>query len=98
MIDDKEYNTKDLLVLAGLGPTENGQTFLTITSHHAKAEKVQNALRNLSLFLGRVTVTAEQLNIFDRVRFIALYTFRKMVGLLKLNPVCLLPQFDSEGF
>jgi len=23
MIDDKEYNTKDLLVLAGLGPTEN---------------------------------------------------------------------------
>ena len=75
--------------------THGGQTFLTITSHHAKAEKIENALRNLSLFLGRVKVTAKQLNISDRVRFIALYAFRKMLGPLKLKPACLIPQFDN---
>lgn len=74
--------------------SSGGQTFLTITNTHAKAEKVENALRNLSRFLEQIRNTAEQLNISDRVKFIALHAFRKLIGPLRLKPVNLLPQFD----
>jgi hypothetical protein len=75
--------------------SHGGQTFLTITNHHAKAEKVRIVLRNLSQFLGRFKVIAEQLNISDRVRLIALYAFRKLISQLNLKPVCLIPKFDT---
>lgn len=72
--------------------THSGQTFLTITAHHAKAEKIQRALRKLSLFLRQIRTAAEQLNIADRIKLIALYAFRKLVGTSGANPVSLLPQ------
>jgi hypothetical protein len=72
--------------------THGGQTFLAITSHHAKAEKIQGALQNLSRFLGKIKCTEEQLNIADRVKLIAIHAFRKLVGTLKTNPRELLPQ------
>lgn len=72
--------------------THGGQTFLTITTHHAKAEKIQRALRKLSLFLRQIKTAAEQLNITDRIKFIAQYAFRKLVGTSGANPVSLLPQ------
>ena len=75
--------------------SSGGQTFLTITNHHAKAEKVEGALRKLSQFLSKVKVAAEQLNISERVRFIALYAFRKIIGPLRTKPVRLIPEFDS---
>jgi len=71
--------------------THSGQTFLTITTHHAKAEKIQRALRKLSLFLREIRTAAEQLNIADRIKFIALYAFRKLVGTSGANPLSLLP-------
>lgn len=72
--------------------THGGQTFLTITSHHAKADKIQCALRNLSRFLGQVKIAAEQLSISDRIKFIARYAFRKLIGSVGGNPVNLLYQ------
>jgi hypothetical protein len=72
--------------------THGGQTFLTITSHHAKAEKIQGALRNLTRFLGQVKIAAEQLNISDRMKLIASHAFRKLIGPLNSNPEKLLAQ------
>jgi len=72
--------------------SHGGQTFLTITNQHAKAAKVESALRNLSRFLGHVKVTAEQLNLSERVRFIALYAFRKLIGPLRIKPAWILPK------
>ncbi len=72
--------------------THGGQTFLTITTHHAKAKKIQRALRKLSLFLQQIRTAAEQLNIADRIKLIAQYAFRKLVGTSSAHPVCLLPQ------
>jgi hypothetical protein len=65
---------------------------LTITSHHAKAEKIQGALRNLTRFLGQVKIAAEQLNISDRMKLIASHAFRKLIGPLNSNPEKLLAQ------
>lgn len=72
--------------------THGGQTFLTITSHHAKAEKIQGALRNLSLFLKQIKSAAEQLNIFDRIKLIAIHAFRKLISSVSSNPRKLLSQ------
>ena len=72
--------------------THGGQTFLTITTHHAKAEKIQRALRKLSLFLRQIRTAAEQLNIADRIKFISQYAFRKLIATSGANPVSLLPQ------
>ena len=69
-----------------------GQTFLTITSSHAKTEKVQGALLRLSMFLGQIRAAAEQLSIADRMRIVARQAFRKIAGPLSVNSGKLLPQ------
>jgi len=72
--------------------THGGQTFLTITNHHAKSEKVEGALRKLSRFLWQVKVAAEQLSISERLKIIAIHAFRKMLGDLQGNPANLIRQ------
>ena len=85
--------SRPLLLHAVAKQTKHGgQTFLTITSHHAKSEKIEGALRKLSRFLTQVKVAAEQLSMFDRLKFIARYAFRKLLGSLGGNPVTLLYQ------
>jgi len=85
--------SRPLLLHAVAKQTKHGgQTFLTITSHHAKSEKIEGALRKLSRFLTQVKVAAEQLSMSDRIKFIARYAFRKMIGYSAGNPVNLLCQ------
>lgn len=72
--------------------THGGQTFLTVTSQHAKSEKIQDMLCNLSHFLSQVRVAAEQLNIAGGMRIIAMRAFRKLIGSLEVIPVKMLPQ------
>ena len=72
-----------------------GQTFLTITSPHAKAEKVRGALLRLSMFLGQIRSAAEQLSIADRMRIVATQAFRKIIGPLSVISRKLLPQTES---
>lgn len=69
-----------------------GQTFLTITSSHAKAEKVKGALLRLSRFLGGIRVAAEQLNISERMQLIVRHAFRKLIGPFGENSMKLLTQ------
>ena len=85
--------SRPLLLHAVAKQTKHGgQTFLTITSHHAKSDKIERALRKLSSFLTQVKVAAEQLSVSDRIKFIARYAFRKLIGSLDGNPVNLLCQ------
>lgn len=69
-----------------------GQTFLTITSPHAKAVKIQGALSRLSMFLGLIRSAAEQLSIAERMKMIASHAFRKIIAPLTVNSQKLLPQ------
>lgn len=85
--------SRPLLLHAVAKQTKHGgQTFLTITSPHAKAAKVRGALLRLSLFLGQIRTIAEQLNIAERMRVIVMHAFRKLIGPFRINPVGLLPQ------
>jgi len=70
--------------------TTGGQTFLTITSSHAKAEKVKGALIRLSRFLGYIRASAEQLNIGERMKVIVMHAFRKLIGSSEENSMELL--------
>jgi len=85
--------SRPLLLHAVAKQTKHGgQTFLTITSPHAKAAKVRGALLRLSMFLGHIRATAEQLNIAERMRVIVMHAFRKLIGPFRINPVGLLSQ------
>ena len=85
--------SRPLLLHAVAKQTKHGgQTFLTITSPHAKAEKVRGALLRLSMFLGQIRAAAEQLNIAERMRIVARQAFRKIIGPLSVNSGKLLPQ------
>ena len=57
-----------------------GQTTLTITSSHARSQVVQSALRALSVFLGLLKDSAEQLRPLDRLRLITQQAFRYFLG------------------
>jgi hypothetical protein len=39
-----------------------------------------------------VKIAAEQLNVADRIKLIAIHAFRKLIGYLRSNPGELLPQ------
>ena len=85
--------SRPLLLHAVAKQTKHGgQTFLTITSPHAKAEKVRGALLRLSRFLGQIRAAAEQLNVAERMRIVARQAFRKIIGPLSVNSGKLLPQ------
>lgn len=85
--------SRPLLMHAVAKQTKHGgQTFLTITSPHAKAEKVRGALLRLSMFLGHIRSNAEQLSIAERMRIVAMHAFRKIIGTLNVNLGKLLPQ------
>ena len=69
--------------------THGGQTFLTITSSHAKAEKVKGALLRLSRFLGDIRASAEQLTIGERMKVIVMHAFRKLIRAIEGNSMAL---------
>ena len=57
-----------------------GQTRVTITSTHAKAERIRQVLRNLAAFFSYLRSTAEQLNWHQRWRMILSRIFVKFLG------------------
>lgn len=67
------------------------QTTVTITSTHAKTEKIQNTLNQIASFLRRLRETAEQLTQADRWRLILSRAFVKLLGGRLLRAPALLP-------
>lgn len=57
-----------------------GQTIVTITSSHAKAHLVQDAMRELTGFLKHIARTAEQLGFKERIELIARRAFRELLA------------------
>lgn len=68
------------------------QTTMTITSAHAKTEKIQRTLNQIALFLRKLRETAEQLTQADRWRLILSRAFYKMLNGKPLSTPVLLPQ------
>ena len=70
-----------------------GQTTLTITSSYAKSHTVRAALQALNGFLEQLKNAAEQLSPLDRLKLIARYAFRRLLGkdaaALQLHPALL---------
>ena len=67
------------------------QTTVTITSAHAKTEKIQSTLNQIALFLRRLRETAEQLTQAERWRLILSRAFNKILGGKPLSTPALLP-------
>jgi len=68
------------------------QATVTITSAHAKTEKIQQTLNQIALFLRRLRETAEQLTQADRWHLILSRAFIKLLGGKPLSSLNLLPQ------
>jgi hypothetical protein len=69
-----------------------GQTKVSITSTHAKAEKIQRVLKGLTNFFQSLRSTAEQLTQADRWRLILSRAFHYFLKGRLLSPPFLLPQ------
>lgn len=57
-----------------------GQTFITITSSHAKQLKIQRVLTALTQFLAQLKANAEQLTYFERLSLILMHAFRRLLN------------------
>lgn len=73
-----EATTSRPLLLHGVGRRTQhaNQSTLTITSQHAQAPQIRQALAAVSQFLQRVRQTAEQLSLADRWRAVLRFIFR----------------------
>ena len=73
-----EATTTRPLMLDGIGrqTKHSNQTTLTITSNHAKAVELRQVLESMSLFLQRLALTATQLSLSQRWRWLLKYIFR----------------------
>jgi len=80
-----------LLHAVGKQTHHQGQTMVTITSAHAKSEKVQRILDEISRFLAILKTTAEQLTPSERWRRILSRAFFKLLGGKPLQAPELLP-------
>jgi hypothetical protein len=80
-----------LLHAVGKQTHHQGQTMVTITSAHAKSEKVQCVLYQISRFLTTLKTTAEQLTQEERWRRILSRAFFKLLGGKPLQAPELLP-------
>ncbi len=70
----------------------SGQKKLTVTSTHAKSEKVSQILKRISLFFERMRKAAEQLTPDQRFFYILIAAFRKFLSKTRLESLTLLPR------
>jgi len=69
-----------MLHSVGRQTTHGGQTIVTITSTHAKAPAVQAVMRELAAFFKELARTAEQLDLMQRIKMIAIRAYRKLIA------------------
>ena len=82
-----------LLYAVGKQTRHQGQTTVTMTSTHAKTDKIQQALKQVTRFLQTLKSTAEQLTQPDRWRLILSRAFRQLLKGKPLPSPALLPHF-----
>ena len=70
-----------MLHSVGMQTTHSGQTIVTFTSTHAKASTAQTTMREIASFFKELAATAEQLQMEERIKLIALRAFRKLLAL-----------------
>lgn len=68
--------------------SHSGQAIVTITRSHAKAHLVQAAMQELAAFLKHIAQTAEQLRLMERIEFIAMRAFMKLLTSATPLSVC----------
>ena len=87
-----EAITSRPLLLHGLARQTKhpGKTTLTISNHHAKTPLIQAALQALTMFLGHIRSSTEQLRTGDRMKLIIRQTFRAFLDKLKPVPLRLM--------
>lgn len=82
-----------LLYAVGKQTYHQGQTTVTITSTHAKTDKIQQALKQVTCFLKTLKATAEQLTQSARWRLILSRAFSQLLKGKPLYSPSLLPHF-----
>lgn len=82
-----------LLYAVGKQTRHQGQTTVTMTSTHAKREKIQQTLKQVTRFLQTLKATAEQLTQPDCWRLILSRAFRHLLKGKPLSSPALLPHF-----
>jgi hypothetical protein len=93
---NEAITSRPLLLHAVAKQTKHsGQTCITITSTHAKSDKVQAVLQGLAAFLSRLKETAEQLTVAQRLSLIILRAFRFILSNPTAQPMILSP---DQGF
>ena len=68
-----------LLYAVGKQVQHAGKTMLSLTSVHAKAQKIERWLKSVAAFLEHVRVTARQLNWEERWRLIMERAFARLL-------------------
>lgn len=73
-----EATTSRPLLLHGIGrqTTHANQTTITVTSNHARAGAIQQALESVSALLKRLAASAEQFDVNQRWRWLLRFIFR----------------------
>lgn len=74
-----------MLESVGRKTSHSRQTTVTITSSHAKASVVQAAMQELTWFFKELALTAEQLEIVEKVVLIAMKAYSKILPVLTPN-------------
>ncbi len=83
-----EAVTSRPLMLHSIGrkTTHAGQTTVTITSTHAKANVIQTAMQEVARFFKELTISAEQLSVSEKIKLIAQRAFIRLLALLPPIP------------
>ena len=85
-----------VVVLLGAATALEAQTTLTITSNHAQAQAIRQALEAVSQLLQRLRQTAEQLTAKQRWRQLLRFIFRDWLKNQSPDPVFFpLPMLDN---
>ncbi len=69
-----------------------GHTIIQVNSNHAKFEKTQGALTNLSDFFKTLKPCAEQLTVKEKMKRVLHRAFSKFIGEISHGPPKLLPR------